>query len=90
MREALPRQGFTQHIQAVGSVMPWRPADAQASATPLDCAVTAQIAHRKCAGRYARLVRILGAYRRQVRTEVRTLLRELGANPASGYQAGYQ
>lgn len=62
MREALPRQGFTQHIQAVGSVMPWRAADAQASATPPDCAVTAQIAHSKYATQYARLVRI------QVRT----------------------
>ncbi|AZE70474.1 hypothetical protein C4K00_0212 [Pseudomonas synxantha] len=81
MREALPRQGFTQHIQVVGSVMPWRPADAQASATPLDCAVTAQIAHRKYAAQYARLVRIWVRTGSRFALLVRTLLREPGRQP---------
>ncbi len=78
MREALPRQGFTHPSRSIfthwGGVMP-RPACRLPSASdgsPLECAVTAQIAHSNYADRYARLVRILGAYRQQVRTEVRT------------------
>lgn len=63
---------FTQHIHALGRVMPWRPADAQASATASglrsNCA--------NCAQKVRSSVRTVGthsgAYRQQVRAEVRT------------------
>lgn len=53
--------------------------------SPPEYAVTAQIAQSKYAAQYARLVRILGGYRQQVRT----LLHEPGANPDSGYHVSY-
>ena len=95
MREALPRQGFTHPSRNIfthlGGVMPRLACrlPRASDGSPPDCAVTAQIAHIKYAAQYARLVRTLGVYRQQVRTEVRTLLREPGANPASGDHAGY-
>lgn len=81
---------FTQHIHALGRVMPG-PACRLPSASdgsPPDCAVTAQIAHSKYAGRYARLVciRVRTGSRFALRFArlVRTLLREPGANSAAG------
>ena len=60
---------------------------------PLDCAVTAQIAHTKYAAQYARLVRIWertdSRFALRFAPLVRTLIREPDANPACGYQAGY-
>lgn len=60
--------------------------------SPPDCAVTAQIAHSKYADQYARLARIWARtdsrFALRFALLVRTLLREPGANPASGYHAG--
>ena len=60
---------------------------------PPECAVTAQIAHRKYATQYARLVRIWvrtgSRFALRFALLVRTLLREAGANLADGYRRGY-
>jgi len=60
---------FTQHTHAVGRVMPSRHVSGLSNGLPSECAVTAQIAHRKYAIQYAGLVRI------RVRTGSRFALR---------------
>ncbi len=75
-----PRQGFTHPSRSIfthwGDVMP-RPAcrlHRASDGSPPECAVTAQIAHRKYAAQYARLVRI------RVRTSSRFALRFAPSN----------